>query len=95
MAKITAKGTADFFGDIEVIIEGDENVEKITCGDDSVKRFFEYHIKEGHGMMANAYHPEPKTMLQALAFCIMIMPQCKITVEGDIGEIECEEGVIY
>lgn len=95
MAKITAKGTADFFGKIEVVIEGDRTVEKITCDDDDVREFFEKSIKNGDGEMANAYHPEPNTMLQALAFCISMLPQGKVTVEGDIGEIESEEGVIY
>ena len=95
MAKITAKGTMEYFGDIEIVIEGEKYVEKITCEDDDVRAFFEDRINAGAGELANSYHPEPKTMLQALACLIGSLWKADIETEGDIGELECEEGVIY
>ena len=95
MAKITAKGKTEYFGKLEIVIEGEKNVEKITCDDEEARDFFAEHIKAGDGEMANAYHPEPNSMLQAFAFCCMMFSESNVQIEGDIGEIECEKGVIY
>ena len=94
MARIIAKGETEF-GEIGVIITGEQYVSSIESDDDSVVMFFADHIEAADGEMANAYHPESNTMLQAFAFCQMIFDKDDIAVEGDIGEMEYEDGVIY
>ena len=95
MAKITAKGKTEYFGKLEIVIEGGKYVNKITSDDEEAREFFAQHIKAGDGELANAYHPEPNTMLQAFAFCCEMFSESDIHIEGNIGEIECKEGVIY
>ena len=95
MAKITANGDTVGFGRIKVEIIGEEKVEQIICDDDGMKAFFADHIHDADGEIANGFHPESDTMLQAYAFCLMVFDYDDIAVEGDIGELECEEGVIY
>lgn len=94
MAKITANGETEL-GNIEVIIEGDELVNEISCNDSTVKNYFVKSISQADGVIANDYHPEPNTMLQAYAFCCNVFNREDVKVDGNIGEIEYEEGVIY
>jgi len=95
MAKIIAKGNTEEFGKIKIEIIGSEKVDKIICDDEDVKAFFAGHIKDADGEIANGFHPESDTMLQAYAFCLMVFDYKDIHIEGDIGEIEFEEGVVY
>lgn len=96
MARIIAEGQT-IYGKIRVSIEGNQMVKKITCDDDDL---IEKEIRDGianaDGWIANAYHPEPDTMLQAYAFLLGLFDEKDITITGDIGEIpNDEEGVIY
>lgn len=94
MSTIKAKGTTKY-GDIVVTITGDESVKAISTGDKYLDSVFWKSIKEGEGSLANNYHPEKGSMLQAYAFCRTLFREKDISVNGDIGEIDSEEGVIY
>lgn len=98
MAKITAKGTANINGytfKTEIVITGDKTVENIKCDDYYFKHLAMNEIKQAGHYLANAYHPPANSMLQAYAFMEHYFHSADIEIEGDIGTIPCEEGVIY
>ena len=94
MATIRAKGKTEF-GEKDIAIEGRRKVEKLSSSDRSFAIFFKDCIRRSEGHMANAYHPEADTMLQAYAFCTNLFELKDIHVDGDIGEMESREGVVY
>jgi len=94
MATIKAHGDTDI-GEISVVITGDDKVESIESSDSDVVQFLKDRIANADGYMANAYHPEAGTMLQAYASCLLLFRDREIEIDGDIGEIEFEEGVVY
>ncbi len=94
MATIRAKGQTEF-GERDVTITGAEKVENISASRKSFAEFVKEGIRLGEGSLANGVYPEPNTMLQAFAVCRMLFREQDITVDGDIGEIEYEDGVIY
>lgn len=95
MAKIIANGQT-IIGKLEVVIEGDATVEKIECADDLIEEEIKDGIANADGWIANAYHPEANTMLQAYAYLLGLFDEKDIKVEGFIGEIpHDEEGVVY
>ena len=94
IAKIIADGNTDF-GRIKVVVEGQEKVESIEANDEYMKDILKKGIKDAKGKMANGYHPEADTMLQAYALCLMFFIEDDISIEGDIGEIPYEPGVVY
>lgn len=94
MTTITVKGQTEY-GYAEVKITGDKYVKNIDCPDDFIKEIISESIKEGEGYMANAFHPEPNTMLQAFAFLVMFFPSSNVIVEGELETIPYEPGVIY
>lgn len=93
MAVITAKGKTKL-GDLSVRISGEKKVEKIDC-DPSASWYFEQAINRADGWLANGYHPEAGTMLQAYALLVCMFGYNAVTVDGDLDEIPHEEGVIY
>lgn len=94
MATIRAKGKTDF-GEMDILIEGAGKVERVSSSIERFANFVREGIHRAEGSLANAFYPDPDTMLQAYAFCKMIFRQDDITVTGDIGEMEHKEGVIY
>lgn len=94
MAIIKARIKSDFYNfNCEVTIIGDGMISRIDCKDDFAKEIISNDIKNGNGRIANAYHPLPNTMLQAYA--TLKKYSKNIEVEGDIGEIPYNEGVVY
>ena len=94
MTIITAK--AEIYNQtIEVTIKGDKYVDSIECDDLYIQNSIADMIKKGEGYMANGYHPEPNTMLQAFATTIQIFEYDKVKVEGELDEIPYKTGVIY
>lgn len=94
MASITAKG-ATSFGYQEIKITGEKKVESMACLDGAFMRFVAVGIKEARGQMANGYAPPAGTMLQALAVLATLYDYHNITVDGDIGTIPYQPGVVY
>ena len=94
MAEITAKGKTKF-GDLSIRIIGEKMVEDIEC-DPGVAWYIERAINNADGWIANDYHPEAGTMLQAYAYLTNIFGYDAVTVEGELEEIpHGEEGVLY
>ena len=94
MAKIRAIAR-EYGDDIYVEIIGDENVESIESNEPYFKDRISEMIKKGEGRIANSYHPEPNTMLQAYAALCTVFGEKDVKVEGEIGQIPYEPGVIY
>ena len=98
MAKIVVDGETWYFGKQHIEAIGNGKVEEIRCEDEGFKEYAWRAITEGHGSIANGYHPEPGTMLQAFAALTnMFVKYDDVKVEGDIGTIEQSGGkdVIY
>lgn len=94
MATITAKGITNH-GYQEIQITGEKRVESIVCSDGAFMMFVETSINKARGQMANGYVPPARTMLQALAVLTMLYDYRNVTVDGDIGEMPHQPGVIY
>ena len=94
MATIKAKGMTDY-GYIEVSITGDSKVESVESGDPFLDSYFWELIKGGKGRIANNYHPENGSMMQAYASCLLLFKQDDISIYGDIEEMDWQKGVIY
>ena len=94
MAVITAKGKTRY-GQMDVKITGEHAIESIESSEDYVADFFRERIAAADGYMANGYHPEQNTMLQAYAYCTTIFNWQDIHVDGELEQMESEEGVIY
>lgn len=94
MAVIRANGETEL-GRFDLTVSGEEKVEKIESGNRWFEGFARKQIANGEGSLANGYYPEPDTMLQAYAFCRGLFKEEDISATGDIGEMECEPGVIY
>lgn len=87
--------TSDFF-DCDIEISGDTVVQDIKCADRVAKHIVTEQIRQGEGYLANDYHPEPDTMLQAYA--LLTQYSNNITVDGELEVIpyeEDQEGVVY
>ncbi len=93
MAVITAKGKLPY-GTFDVTITGDETIKTIECSD-LIRKIITNGIRKAEGTMANGYRPEGNTMLQAYAFLVDMFGEDNVSVDGDIGSIPYEEGVIY
>lgn len=93
MAVIKAKGELPY-GNFEVIVNGEKRVKSIECSD-LIKPYVKEAIHKAKGTIANGYAPEADTMLQAYAFLSEMFGADHVTVDGDIGELPYEEGVIY
>lgn len=94
MTIITVKGQTEY-GYAEVKIAGDKYVKSIECPDDYIKKIIKNGIEHGDGYMANRYHPEENTMLQAFAYLTILFPSSNVIVEGTLETIPYEPGVIY
>ena len=94
MATITARADT-IYGKMSLKIEGTDKIESVSTGDDWLDDWVWHNIKTNRYSMANNYKPEPDSMLQAYAFCLSICNWDDISVDGDIGEIPYEPGVIY
>lgn len=94
MAMIRAKGETKY-GKMDITITGEEMVESVTSPDPGTDDFIRDMIRNGDGWIANGYYPDPDTMLQAYALCLNLFDEKDIKVDGEIPEMECEEGVIY
>lgn len=94
MATITAKGMTDA-GELDVVITGDKTVDSVESSDRGFATYCKQEIHLASGSLANGFYPEADTMLQAYAFCREWFSPEQITVDGDIGEMECEKDVIY
>lgn len=92
----TIKTNGMLFGTkVYVTIKGNEEVEEINATDLYAEEEIRKMIKNGSGHMANAYFPEPNTMLQAYALLCNLFGYESVEVDGDIGEIPYKPGVIY
>ena len=94
MVKIMAKIKSDIFN-TDITIYGDGLVSRIECKDSFAKQAVVESIRKGTGQMANSYHPLPNTMLQAYATILQYADADDIDVDGDIGEIPYDDGVVY
>lgn len=94
MATIKAKGKTKY-GKMDIVISGEHMVEKIYSPDVGSVGFVHKLIHGSYGWMANGYHPEPDTMLQAYATCSLLFNPDDIEVDGEIEEMENDPGVIY
>ena len=95
MSIIRAKGRC-LYGYKIIEIVGNKKVESITSSDTSLEAIVERSIKNGDGIMANGYSPPPMSMLQAYATLLGIFDDYRdVTVDGDIGTIPHQTGVIF
>lgn len=94
MTTITAKGDT-LFGRFEVTVSGEANVGEIKCSDEPFRRYIADGIRRGEGYMANAYYPDPNTMLQAYALLCNEFGYRNVRVDGELEVLEHEDGVIY
>ena len=67
----------------EIIVEGDQYVNKYICNHYPFEMFARTCIKNGVGRIGNWY-PEPNSMLQAYSFLLMIFGKDAVKVEGKI-----------
>lgn len=96
MATITAQGNVDRYGKAKITVTSDSSEElKITGEPGALVTAYREGIESGEGYMANAYYPEPGTMLQAYALACNLFGYRNVKVDGDIGTIPSEEGVVY
>lgn len=94
MTVIRAKGKTKY-GELEIRVTGDAAIEKIEC-DPSVSVIIQDAIRNADGWMANGYHPNGGTMLQAYAYLTGLFGYDAVKVDGDLEEIPGgEEGVLY
>ena len=93
MARIEASGELSY-GKFEVVVSGNGQVENIECSE-LIKKYVTDSINNAIGTIANNYAPEGGTMLQAYAFLVDLFGADNVTVDGDIGEMPYEPGVIY
>lgn len=94
MTVISARGKTKF-GDLNVRISGEKMVEKIECEPD-MAWYIRTAIDRADGWMANGYHPNGGTMLQAYAYLTGLFGYDAVKVDGDLEEIPGgEEGVLY
>lgn len=93
MAEIKAKGPV-MGCDFEVTVKGDGTVDKIECSG-LIRAIVTDGIESGAGSMANGYHPDGGTMLQAYAFLVDMFGEEHVMVDGDIGTMPYEKGAIY
>lgn len=93
MAHIHAEGeTILGFGPCTVDVYGEKTVERVECDMRGMVKLIRSDISSGAGHMANGYHPEPGSMLQAYATLLQLFMDYRgITVEGDIGEIPMDD----
>lgn len=94
MATIKASGDT-FIGKRSVEVSGDKMVRRIKADNVVFEQYIRLAIKRRRGEMANAYRPPANSMLQAYALIADLFGANNVTVDGDIGEIECESGRIY
>ena len=95
MAVITAKGNTEF-GKMTVKIHGEARAEKIDCDPPGMTWYIERAIDRAEGWIANGYHPDGGTMLQAYAYLRGLFGSDAVTVDGELEEIPCgDEGAIY
>lgn len=96
MVTITANGETEMFGNISVTISGEKFVKKIICNSEFVRKIMKSAIKNSEGWIANGYHPESNTMLQAFAYCQNVFGYKNVTVNGELETIEqYDDDVIY
>ena len=94
MTVISANGKTKY-GDLEIRVTGSKRIDEIEC-DPAVSAIIENAIRNADGEIANGYHPEGWTMLQAYAYLTGLFGYDAVTVDGDLEEIPGgEEGVIY
>lgn len=94
MAVISAKGKTEF-GELNVRISGEKMVREIEC-DPGMAWYIRRAIDRADGWIANGYHPEGGTMLQAYAYLTGLFGRDAVAVDGELEEIPGgEEGVLY
>lgn len=94
MTIISAKGETEF-GVLNVRISGEKMVAEIEC-DPGMESYIRTAIDRADGWIANGYHPEGGTMLQAYAYLTMLFGYDSVTVDGKLEEIPGgEDGVLY
>lgn len=94
MTVISAKGKTKF-GNLIVKISGERLVQEIEC-DPGAAWNIRTAIDKAEGWIANGYHPEGGTMLQAYAYLTGLFGYDAVKVDGDLEEIPSgEEGVLY
>lgn len=94
MTIVSAKGKTGF-GDLKIRISGEKTVEKIEC-DPDIAWYIKMAIDRADGWIANGYHPEGGTMLQAYAYLTGLFGYDAVKVDGSLEEIPGgEEGVLY
>lgn len=94
MTTIKVKGQTKY-GYAEVSVIGDKYVDSIDCKDLFIADYIKKGIENADGHMANGYHPEKNTMIQAFAFLTMIFPYSNVIVDGHLETIPYEPGVIF
>ena len=94
MTVISANGKTKF-GDLHVRISGGKTVQKIEC-DPGMEPYIRSAVDRAEGWIANGYHPEGGTMLQAYAYLTGIFGYDAVMVDGDLEEIPGgKDGVLY
>ena len=94
MTVIRAKGKT-MYGEYEIRVTGGKMVESIE-GDPAMVDIVRLAVQNSEGKIANGYHPESGTMLQAYAYLTGLFGYNAVEVEGKLDEIPGgEEGVLY
>ena len=98
MAKIKANGKV---GGYECEVECSDSVEGLVIDfngeeDEHLEQLFRYELNKCHAV-GGTYHPPQESMINALNVLQYYFFDDKVqaVVEGDIGEIPGEKGVIY
>lgn len=94
MAIISAKGKTEY-GELKLRIIGKENIEHIDGGFPFDSNFIRRIIRESDCTIANAYLPEPDSMLKAYLWMCDLFGENNVKVEGELPTIPYEEGVLY
>ena len=94
MTVISAMGKTKY-GKLNIRISGEKMVQKIECYPD-VEPIIRSAVDRAEGWMANGYHPEGGTMLQAYAYLTGMVGYDAVKVDGYLEEIPGgEEDVLY
>lgn len=94
MAIIYAKGKT-IFGNLNIRIIGEKKIEKIETKDNVLDWMLDKEIRRFKGVIANNYHAEHDSMLNAYLWACNMFKEENVTVDGEIEPLPFEEGVIY